>query len=598
MKKTLSALLVLTLLLALMPAAMAGTYAAGTYTATAAGNNGNLTLSVTFSQDAITDIVIGEHTETESLAATPMARIPAAILSGQTLLVDTVSGATNTSKAILAAVADCVEQAGGSVDALMVPSAAVQAGLEQEELRASLVVVGGGTSGMSAAITAAQAGVDTLLIEKNPFLGGAGALSGGAVLVTGTKVQAEQGVSDDSPQLMIDDFLANGDNLNNLSMLTLYAQNISATVEWLMDDLGLAFQDGLSYQAEYQKDRVLYPVGAAAGLTQVLIDGLDNSGAASMMETRATDLIVEDGKVVGVKATGMDKEYRIYADAVLLATGGYGYAKDLLPESLQSVLYYGPTFSTGDGQKMAMAVNAQFDLFDLGKIYPNGVEVSQGTAKSTIWPNAAAFSVSGILVDGNGQRIVNEKASNNHLTEVLMQQPDQIMYLFMDAASFEGFRSRAAENSISDAEIDQWLKNNGSCAPLFAHGNTVDEAAAIAGIDADKLKATIERYNGFVAGGSDQDFDRPASFMNAAIGDGPYYIVEQKPRFATTMGGVVLTDDMEVTDMQGQVIDGLYACGEMANLVHGSNSPVGANVSWALTSGHLAGGAIARALSK
>ena len=480
----------------------AGAYTAGTYTATAAGNNGSLTLSVTFSQDAITDIVIGDNTETESLAATPMARIPEAILSGQTLLVDTVSGATNTSKAILAAVADCVKQAGGSVEALMVPSSAGEAEMEEEQLHTSLLVVGGGTSGMSAAITAAQAGVDTLLIEKNPFLGGAGALSGGAVLVTGTKVQAEQGVTDDTPQLMIDDFLLNGDNLNNIDMLTMYAENIAGTVEWLMDDLGLAFQDGLSYQAEYQKDRVLYPVGAAAGLTQVLIDGLNGSGAACMMETRATDLIVDSGKVVGVKATGPSKQYSIYADAVLLATGGYGYAKDLLPDSLKSVLYYGPTFSTGDGQKMAMAVDARFDLFDLGKVYPNGVEVSEGTAKSTIWPNAAAFSVSGIIVDKDGRRIVNEKASNNDLTEVLMRQPDQIMYLFMDAASFEGFRSRAAENSISDAEIDGWLNSNGACAPLFAHGDTVEEVAAIAGIDAENLKATIDLYNDFVQDGA------------------------------------------------------------------------------------------------
>ena len=86
--------------------------------------------------------------------------------------------------------------------------------------------------------------------------------------------------------------------------------------------------------------------------------------------------------------------------------------------------------------------------------------------------------------------------------------------------------------------------------------------------------------------------------MTAKIGDGPYYIVEQKPRFATTMGGVVLTDNMEVTSTKGEVIPGLYACGEMANLVHGSNSPVGANVSWALTSGHLAGAAIAESLAK
>lgn len=599
MKKLFSLLLSLTLLFSLAPAALAqNAYTAGTYTAAAAGNNGDVTLSVTFSDDAITAIEIGENNETEALAAAPMERIPQAIIAGQTLLVDTVSGATNTSNAILAAVADCVEQAGGSVDVLMVEASGETAPVEQEELHTGLVVVGGGTSGMTAAITAAEAGVDTLLIEKNTFLGGAGSLSGGAVLVTGTKVQAEQGVTDDTPELMIEDFCKNGDNMNNMQMLTMYAENISDTVEWLMDDLGLAFQDGLSYQAEYQKDRVLYPVGAAKGLTQTLIDGLDASSATYMMETRATALIVEDGKVIGVKATGLGKEYAIYADAVLLATGGYGYAKDLLPDSLKSLLYYGPTFATGDGQKMAMSVDAQFDLFDLGKIYPNGIEVAEGTAKSTIWPNAAAFAVSGIIVGRNGERITNEKASNNDLEGVLMQQPDHIMYLFMDAASFAGFRSRAAENSISDAEIDQWLDNNGACAPLFAHADTVEEVAAIAGIDAEALKATIDRYNGFVEKGEDEDFHRPAAFMTTKIGEGPYYIVEQKPRFATTMGGVVLTGNMEVTNTKGEVIPGLYACGEMANLVHGSNSPVGANVSWALTSGHLAGAAIAESLAK
>ncbi|NLV59422.1 MAG: FAD-binding protein, partial [Clostridiales bacterium] len=397
---------------------------------------------------------------------------------------------------------------------------------------------------------------------------------------------------------MIEDFCKNGDDMNNMLMLDMYAQNIAEMVNWLMNDVGVTFQDGLIFQAEYQKDRVLYPVGAAKGLTQCLIDSMEAGDAEYMLDTRATELITQDGKVCGVKAQGIDKDYVIYADAVLMASGGYGYAKDLLPESLQSVLYYGPTFATGDGQKMVMAVDAKFDLFDLGKIYPNGVEVAAGTAKSTIWPNAAAFSASGILVNLDGQRIVNEKASNNDLKQVLMEQPGQIMYLFMDAESFDAFCSRAGENGISDEEIAAWLENNGSCAPIFAHGETIDEVCAIVGMNAEGLAATVARYNGFVEAGNDEDFGRPAAFLAKGIGEGPYYIVEQKPRFATTMGGVVLTGNMEVVNSQDQVIPGLYACGEMANLVHGSNSPVGANVSWALTSGYLAGEAVAKALNK
>lgn len=599
MKRLISLMLALAMLMLFAcGASAADAYKAGTYTAAANGNNGPVNVSVTFSENAIIEVVIGEQSETEAIAATPFERIPAAIVEGQTLAVDVVAGATNTSNAILAAVKDSVIQAGGDVDALMVAAETEAVALEQEEIHTEVLVVGGGTSGMSAAITAAQAGAKTLLIEKNPFFGGAGAMSGGAVLVTGTEIQKQEGVSDDTPALMIEDFLKNGDNMNNMLMLEMYANNIKDTVEWMMNDLGLVFQPGLSYQAEYQKDRVLTPVGAATGLTEVLINGVAASGATSMKETRATSLIVEDGKVIGVKATGADKEYAIYADAVIMATGGYGYAKDLLPESLQTVLYYGPTYATGDGQKMVMDVNAKFDLFELGKIYPNGVEVSAGMAKSTIWANAAACTVSGIIIDKGGMRIANEKASNNDLTNVLMQQPGQIMYMFMDAASFEAFRSRAPETGVSHDEIDKWLENNGASAPIFAHADTVEGVAAIAGIDAEQLKKTIERYNGFVAGGVDEDFGRPAAYMTATIGEGPYYIVEQKPRFATTMGGVVLTENMEVTNQNGEVIPGLYACGEMANLVHGSNSPVGANVSWALTSGHLVGNAVAEAIAK
>lgn len=139
---------------------------------------------------------------------------------------------------------------------------------------------------------------------------------------------------------------------------------------------------------------------------------------------------------------------------------------------------------------------------------------------------------------------------------------------------------------------------NGATTPIFAHGDTIEDVASIVGINANGLKETIERYNSFVDAGEDADFGRPVTYLTTKIGEGPYYIVEQKPRFATTMGGVVFNDNLQVINEAGEVIPGLYAAGEIANLVHGTDSPGGANVGWALTSGYLAGNAISAALDK
>ena len=96
----------------------AGQYKAGTYTASAQGNNGPVELEVTFTADAITSVVVKSQQETEAIASAPLTSIPQAIVDGQTLAVDVVSGATHTSEAILAAAEDCVAQAGGDVEAL------------------------------------------------------------------------------------------------------------------------------------------------------------------------------------------------------------------------------------------------------------------------------------------------------------------------------------------------------------------------------------------------------------------------------------------------------------------------------------------------
>ncbi len=160
-----------------------GTYKAGTYTASAQGNNGPVELSVTFDEEKITEITIGKHGETTGISDAAFEKIPAAIIENQSLGVDTISGATYTSQAILDAVADCVTQAGGDAEALR--AVAVEGGGEAEKAvladsEVDVLVIGGGGAGLSAALSASQNGASVILVEKLSALGGNTFRCGGA----------------------------------------------------------------------------------------------------------------------------------------------------------------------------------------------------------------------------------------------------------------------------------------------------------------------------------------------------------------------------------------------------------------------------------
>ena len=570
----------------------AGIYTPGTYTGTAAGKNGDVKVEVTFSANAIDSVKVVEHSETAGISDGAIENIPAAIVENQSLAVDTVSGATITSDAILNAVADAVAQAGGDVEALK--NAAAPAGeKEAKELSADVIVVGGGGAGMAAATRLAQLGKSVILVEKSGFLGGAISVSGGNQVVMGSQLQIDNGVADDSVESMVADFEANGANKNNKEILTLFAENVGATTDWLVASCGITFEEGLHQLGEYSHNRELAYTGGGAGFAEAMRKAVEEAGVQVLLNTKAESLIADNGTVTGVKAASSDADYTLTAGDVVLATGGYGANKDMLTDEMKSALYYGPASSTGEGIQMAQAVGAQTANMEYGKRYPNGIEVSEGMAKSTIAGNIVGWTMSAILVNKDGNRVVNEKASNRTILEEELKQEGGELYLLLDAETFEAWKAKLAPAGISDADIEKYLEANGTTTPVFAHGETLEEAAAAAGINADNLKATVEKYNGFVAKGSDDDFGRAATYLTKTIGEGPYYIVEQKPRFATTMGGLVINTSMQVLNEAGEPISGLYAAGENCGQVMGDDSPSGANNAWALTSGKLAADAIA-----
>lgn len=591
MKKTM--VLVLTLAM-LLSSAAAFAMTDGTYTASADGRNGPVAVEVTIAGDAIEKIEVVSHDETPGIGTNATDTLPGAIVESQSLGVEAVAGATVTSEAILAAVADCVAQAGGDAEALKAVEVAEKVPTREETVETQLVVVGGGGAGMTAAIRARELGLDVVLLEKMSFMGGAISISGGNQVVAGSQMQKDLGVTDDSVESMVADFMANGANLNVPELITLYAANVGETSDWL-ESIGVTYnlEGGLHKLAEYSHDRELAYTGSGAGAAEAMRNLVNEGGTKVLPNTRATELIVENGAVAGVIANDAETVYTIHADAVLLATGGYGYNKDLLEGDMKNALYYGPVSSTGDGLLMATAegVDADTRLLEFGKRYPNGIEVSEGIAKSTINGNIPAWKMSAILVNREGVRVVNEKASNRTILETELQQTGQQLYLVMDQATFDVWKDAVGY------DVSSYLEANGASTPVFAHGDTLAEAAEHAGVDAAALEATVEAYNGCVEAGEDAEFGRGADYLTVKIGDGPYYIVEQKPRFATTMGGLVIDEALEVINRNGDVIPGLFAAGEVVGGVMGDDSPSGANNGWAVTSGKLAAESIADALA-
>lgn len=601
MKKLCSILLSAVLLIGLAgcSSTAAGAYKAGTYTGTGTGRNGDITVEVTFSDTAITKIEVTDQQETAGIADAALTELPQTIVDTQSLGVAAVAGATYTSNGILEAVADAVTKAGGDA-AKLKETKPEQTSSEVVDKTADVVVVGGGGAGMAAAVRLQQLGKQVLLVEKTGTLGGTIAVSGGNQVVMGSKLQAEAGVSDDSVDSMVADFMKNGNNLNVPELLKLYAENVGPATDWLNESCNVQYNmdGGLHQLAEYSHNRELAYEGGGAGFAATFRTAVENSGAEVLLNTRAKSLTVQDGKVVGLTAVAADgTTYEIKAGAVVLATGGYGANQDLLSDDLKSALYYGLETSTGDGIVMASAddVGAATRLMEYGKRYPNGIEVSQGHAKSTIAGNIAGWGMSAILVNSTGERVVNEKASNRTILETEVQQPGGMLYLLLDQQTFDTWKTKLTEAGITEDEINGYLANNGASTPVFAHGDTLAAVAGAVGMDADTLQNTVDTYNGYVDAGVDEAFGRPADYLKMKIGSGPYYLVEQKPRFATTMGGLVVNTSLQVLNENDTAISGLYAAGEVVGGVMGDDSPSGANNGWALTSGKLAAEAIAAA---
>lgn len=607
MKRILIFLLVMALI-AVTAGAMAMTE--GTYEGEGAGNNGPVKVAVTVSGDAIVSVEVTEHAETPGICDLAMERIPAAIVNGQTLAVDTVSGATNSSNAILTAAEEALAKAGADIEALKKPVEKDE-NVKTEEREVEVLVVGAGGSGMAAAITLKEQGVDVLLIEKMAQAGGATSLTGALINGGCSNQQAIRGATDDVETIFMD-LMKYGSFLNDARMTWIFANNTGKCVDWLHDTVGVEFEEQLNYFPEHTNDRALYPLGKKPGyLTGTMEEYYAKIGGELLKETKAEHLIMEDGRVVGASCSTLDGILNIRAKAVILATGGYGANVELRDPSLTTVLYYGAASSMGDGIYLGREVNAKTHYMQYLKSYPQGIEkpleggniTADGTRYlsnayiSPLASQAATLNDGSIYVNKSGERCMNENLDFVSIKKATMKQEGKTIYLVLNQKGYDNWMaSMATSAGLTEDIVADWLdKDEG--APVFRRGVTLEEVAKKSGIDADALAATVKHFNEMVAEGKDADFGRTE--MSVALeDDGCWYIIEQRLRMATSLGGLKTSTSFEVYDVDEKVIPGLYACGEVIGGVHGDESMPSCMVGWAITSGRMSGLVVAEALGK
>ena len=608
MKKSLAMLMTLLFVL-LGTTAWAQSYTAGVYTAQANGNNGPVTVEVEVSDAEILSVKVTEHAETAGLSDTPIERIPAKIVEGQTLAVDTVSGATNTSNAILKAAEDALAQAGADIEALKAVQEKDETAGETAERHVQALVIGAGGSGLAAAITLQEQGIETLVVDKMANAGGATALTGALINGGCSKQQAERGVTDDV-QTMFMDAMVYGSFQNDARMTWLMVNNTGDSVDWLHDTVGVEFEEAINHFPEHTNDRAFYPKGKLPGyLTGTMEQHYLSNGGELLLETRAQHLLTEDGRVIGASCSTADGTLNIYADVTLLATGGYGASVALRPADQMGTLFYGASSSTGDGIIMAEEVGAMTHYMQYLKSYPQGIEkpldggniTADGTTFrgnayiSPLASQAVTLNDGAIYVNVEGERCMNENMDFVSIKKVTQKQTDMTVYLVMDQKGYDKWMGMMEVSAGLTPEIvAPWLDADDG-KPVFRKGATVEEAAAKAGIDAEKLSATVAHFNEMVASGKDDDFGRAEMSVGLDL-DGPIYIVEQRLRMATSLGGLNTSTSFEVYDENEQAIDGLYACGEVIGGVHGDESMPSNCVAWAVTSGRLAAKAAADAV--
>ena len=594
----------------------------GDFTGTAKGFGGDVSVTLTLTDGAITGCTAEGKDETQGVGSEAIAKMPGEIAESGSIAVDGVSGATVTSTAIKEAAAAALTAAGLNPDDY---KTAVEnnATAEDSTVDADVVVVGAGGAGMTAAITAAGEGKSVVILESQSMVGGNSVRATGGMNAGKTVYQDENEFGEsagvekslktaaekyadnetitalaktvseqwaayqanptgyfDSVELMELDTMIGGKGINDPELVETLCANSADAIDWL-DEHGITLHSVSSFGGASVK-RIHRPVDAEGKTLSVgsymiplLQENCDKAGVQTLLNTTATELLTDaNGAVVGVKATGSTGEtITVNAKAVVLTTGGFGANLDMVTEykpELKGFMTTNAAGAQGQGIEMATAVGADTVDMDQIQIHP------------TVEANTAALITEGlrgdgaVLINAEGKRFIDEVGTRDVVSAAEIAQTGSYSWLVVDQAMVD-----------ASSVIQGYIKKG-----YTVEGATYEELAKAMGVDEATFAETMKTWNGYVAAKNDPDFGR-TSFAKA-LDTAPYYAIKVTAGVHHTMGGLKINTNTEVLKADGSVIPGLFAAGEVTGGVHGANRLGGNAVADFTVFGRIAGAAASK----
>ena len=591
----------------------------GDFTGTAKGFGGDVSVTLTLTDGAITGCTAEGKDETQGVGSEAIAKMPGEIAESGSIAVDGVSGATVTSTAIKEAAAAALTAAGLNPDDY---KTAVEnnATAEDSTVDADVVVVGAGGAGMTAAITAAAEGKNVVILESQSMVGGNSVRATGGMNAGKTVYQDENEFGEsagvektlktaaekyadnetitalaktvseqwaayqanptgyfDSVELMELDTMIGGKGINDPELVETLCANSADAIDWL-DEHGITLHNVSSFGGASVK-RIHRPVNAEGKTVSVgsymiplLEENCKKAGVQILLNTTATEILTDaNGAAVGVKATGASGEtVTVNAKAVVLASGGFGANLDMVvkykPE-LKGFMTTNAPGIQGQGIEMAQAIGAATVDMDQIQIHP------------TVEANTAALITEGlrgdgaVLINAEGKRFIDEVGTRDVVSAAEIAQTGSYSWLVVDQAMVD-----------ASSVIQGYIKKG-----YTVTGATYEELGKAMGVDAAAFAETMDKWNGYVEAKNDPDFGR-TSFANP-LDTAPYYAVKVTAGVHHTMGGLKINANTEVLNEKGEVIPGLFAAGEVTGGVHGANRLGGNAVADFTVFGRIAGAA-------
>ena len=607
------ALMMLTASVALgeaVPAAVSGEF-----TGTAKGFAGDVNVTITLTEGEITAVTAEGASETQGIGSVAIEKLPAEIAATGSIAVDTVATATITSNAIIEAAKAALTAAGVNPEDYNV---AVEKGQGEDVLRTvDVVVVGAGGAGMSAAITAADAGKSVVIVESQPMVGGNTVRATGGMnaaktdrqdsnefaetaglektlasiettwadnaaiveLANTVKAQWEEYQKNptgyfDSKELMQLDTLIGGKGINDVTLVKTMVEGTESGIEWL-SSIGADLTSVGSFGGASVK-RIHRPVNAegktvsvGSYIVPILEKNVTDRGIEILFETTATEIRMENGAVAGINGVTADGgKVIVNAKAVVLATGGFGANLEMVAQlkpELDGFMTTNAAGLQGQGIAMATAVGAATVDMEQIQIHP------------TVQFDTAALITEGlrgdgaILVNAEGKRFIDEVGTRDVVSAAEIAQTGSYSWLIVDQKMVDA-------SSVIAGYITKGLT---------VSGNTYEELANAMGVDAANFPATMEAWNANVAAKTDAEFGR-TSFANP-LDTAPFYGIKVTAGIHHTMGGLKINEKTEVLTAEGAAIPGLFAAGEVTGGVHGANRLGGNAVSDIVVFGRIAG---------